>query len=235
MLPLPRSPWQITGNHWITVPCISPADASIHCISALHSGLRGSIEFAGDSRFIDGDAPAMFKLIVERDGKARPLGEEGIAWERESGWLPSFSCKLDDLAIRGVICAPHGRSSDISGLVYEAAIENRGAVEARIDVRATGSSGMRFLRIRTSRQLGEACAAVVADGAITMCGMDAETPGALAAAGSSDALISANGQMWEIVEPVVIPPGEIRTVSFFIAAARAETARSLQASPSKTR
>ena len=29
-LPPPTVPWQITGNHWLALPCIHPADASIH-------------------------------------------------------------------------------------------------------------------------------------------------------------------------------------------------------------
>jgi hypothetical protein len=44
---LPRIPWQITGNHWLTLPCIHPADASIHCVGVVHAQSRGAIEFTG--------------------------------------------------------------------------------------------------------------------------------------------------------------------------------------------
>ena len=28
--PPPAIPWQVTGNHWLCLPCIHPMDASIH-------------------------------------------------------------------------------------------------------------------------------------------------------------------------------------------------------------
>ena len=40
LLPLPTVPWQITGNHWLSLPCIHPADASIHAIGMLHRAAR---------------------------------------------------------------------------------------------------------------------------------------------------------------------------------------------------
>src|SRR5689334_1884578 len=48
LLPLPTVPWQITGNHWLALPCIHPADASIHAIGMLHRAARSAIEFAGE-------------------------------------------------------------------------------------------------------------------------------------------------------------------------------------------
>src|SRR5262245_50847737 len=45
LLPPPRIPWQITGNHWVALPCIHPADASIHAIGMLHrDGVDGRSE-----------------------------------------------------------------------------------------------------------------------------------------------------------------------------------------------
>src|SRR5581483_8740914 len=42
--PPPSIPWQLTGNHWLALPCIHPADASIHAVGLLHRGARAAIE-----------------------------------------------------------------------------------------------------------------------------------------------------------------------------------------------
>ena len=38
---------------------------------------------------------------------------ERIAWERAAGWLPTFTCTVDSLVLRGTICAPFGRDADV--------------------------------------------------------------------------------------------------------------------------
>jgi hypothetical protein len=221
MASLPRIPWQVTGNHWITIPCIQPGDASIHCVSALHAGLRGSIEFAGGENFIDGESPPLFQVRIARDNKSRSLGEQGIAWERESGWLPSFSCRLDDLAVRGIICAPHGSSADIAGAVFEISIENRGAQAADINVSAAGANVARMLRIRSARPFDDSSHLIERTSAVIAGGAGAGSPGAIAfAAANSDAVVACAADGWKITEAVSIPAGESRSVSFFIAVAQ---------------
>ena len=42
---LPSVPWQLTGNHWLTLPCINPTDGAIHALGVLHRGARAAIEF----------------------------------------------------------------------------------------------------------------------------------------------------------------------------------------------
>ncbi len=103
--PIPKVPWQVTGNHWVTVPCIHPADASIHMLGTIDASLRGAVEFAGDSGFLAGSEHPLVRIAIEADGTRLSLGAEGIAWERESGWLPSFNAKAGSLSLRGVICA----------------------------------------------------------------------------------------------------------------------------------
>jgi hypothetical protein len=218
MAALPRIPWQVTGNHWITIPCIQPGDASIHCVSALHAGLRGSIEFAGGENFVNGEAPALFQIQIERNGKPRSLGEQGIAWERESGWLPSFSCRIDDLAVRGIICAPHGPNADVAGAVFEISIENRSSAAADITVSAAGVNAARWLRIRTSRRFDDASRLVGRKGTVISSGAGASSPGAIAFAPSSpDAMVSCDDHSWKMTDAVSIPSGESRSVAFFIA------------------
>ncbi|HKY97227.1 MAG TPA: hypothetical protein VJL35_05170 [Gemmatimonadaceae bacterium] len=221
MAPLPRIPWQATGNHWITIPCIQPGDASVHCVSALHAGLRGSIEFAGGDNFIDGESPPVFQIRIDHENKTRSLGEQGIAWERESGWLPSFSCRIDDLAVRGLICAPHGSSADIAGAVFEISIENRGGHTADINVSAVGANVARMLRIRSARPFDDPSLMIERNRTIVASGAGAGNPGAIAfAAANPDAGITCDADGWRITEMVSIPSGESRSVAFFIAVAQ---------------
>lgn len=51
MQPLPKIPWQITGNHWVALPCLHPADGSLHAVGVISHDLRGAIEFAGAPDF----------------------------------------------------------------------------------------------------------------------------------------------------------------------------------------
>ena len=66
---LPDVPWQLTGNHWLAIPCIHPADGSVHALGVVHRGARAAVEFAGGSDFVNGRAPALLKPIVEIDGR----------------------------------------------------------------------------------------------------------------------------------------------------------------------
>ena len=217
---LPRIPWQITGNHWFTLPCIHPADASIHCVGVVHAQSRGAIEFTGGKDYIDGDASPLMRVTVARDGKKYRLGDAAIAWERVAGWIPSFNSRFDDLTVRGVICAPHGRNADLAGFVFEITIENRGKVDADIVVSADGHLGQRLLRVRTSREFGDASRAVVTDkDAIVLQGSDARNPVALAiGAGDGKSLVTSEGSRWTIEQSVSIPSGKSATLSFCVSA-----------------
>src|SRR5687768_12223880 len=79
--PPPSVPWQFTGNHWLTLPCIHPADGGIHAVGVLHRGARAAVEFAGAPDFLAGGGPALLRPFVELDGGRRELAAEGVAWE----------------------------------------------------------------------------------------------------------------------------------------------------------
>ena len=135
-LPIPTVPWQVTGNHWLALPCIHPADASLHAIGIVHRGARAAVEFAGGEDFLSGNSPPLFKPVLIVNGERRELGAQGggLAWERAHAWLPTFTCTLDALVIRGSIFAPYGRDADVAGAVYAVAIENRGAADSAVTV-----------------------------------------------------------------------------------------------------
>src|SRR5688572_2682620 len=98
--PLPTVPWLRTGNHWLTLPCIHPADGSIHAIGMLHRGARAAVELAGGASFADGTAPALARLAFTVDGAPVPLARSGLAWERALEWLPTFTSSVGSTVIR---------------------------------------------------------------------------------------------------------------------------------------
>ena len=185
----PGIPWQLTGNHWLALPCIHPADGAIHAVGVLHRGARAAVEFAGAAGFVRGDGPALLRPVVRVDGHERQLAAEGIAWERALEWLPTFTCKIGELVVRGTVFAPFGRDADIAGAVYVIAVENRGEQPHAVDVALDGVLGHRQQRVRTARTYDDAHRAAVEGGVVMLEG--AALPGvvALAVAADGDASI----------------------------------------------
>ena len=220
MIPSPRVPWQITGNHWVSLPCIHPADASIHLIGAMHAGLRGAIEFSGGENFTEGASPALLRLVITLDGNVHALSDQAIAWERESGWIPTFTFRVDDAQFSGVICAPHGRNADLSGAVIELTVENRSDKATRIAIGLEGEFGHRQLRVQSARRFDDGNR--VSRGA-TSCvlleGSGAESVLAVAVGADAGAEITgARGDThrWLINQENEVAAGESSTASFYI-------------------
>ena len=124
-IPLPSVPWQLTGNHWLALPCIHPATGAIHRMSVLHRGARAALEFVASDTENGSDKPLLRPTMVV-DGEVVALGATGMAWERALGWLPTFTCTVGSLLVRGMVFCPFGRDADMAGAVYTFAIENRG-------------------------------------------------------------------------------------------------------------
>jgi hypothetical protein len=188
---LPTVPWQITGNHWISIPCVHPADAAIHALGVLHRGARSAVEFAGRADFLDGTAPALLRPTVEIDGRPVALAVEGIVWERALHWLPTFTSTPGDLVIRGTVFAPFGRDADIAGAVYAIAVENRGVADVDVVLALEGTLGHRQLRVRTPRAASDANRVTRVGDVVVLDGR--EPPGhvaiAIAADGESEATV----------------------------------------------
>lgn len=154
--PIPPVPWQITGNHWVALPCIHPGDGAIHALSVLHRGSRSAVELAGGAGFEMGQAPALARPVLQIDGVELSLAASSIAWERVSGWLPTFTTTVGALIVRATIFAPYGRDADTAGFVYAIAIENRGTSDVRVGISLEGTLGHRQLRVRTPRAFEDA-------------------------------------------------------------------------------
>ncbi len=224
MVPLPSVPWQLTGNHWLTLPCIHPADGSIHALGVLHRGARAAIEMAGSPGFLSGQGTPLIGPVLRVGGEVRALAAEGIAWERAVGWLPTFTCTIGSLVVRGTIFAPYGRDADMAGAVYTFAIENRGGSDVSVEVALEGTLGHRQQRVRTARPFDdEHVVSRTDDGIILLEG--AAIPGLVAVAVGCDgpaALEVADGASREprpfaIRRALVAPAGGSVQTAFYLA------------------
>lgn len=220
--PLPRVPWQITGNHWFAIPCIHPADGAIHAVSLLHRGARAAVEFAGRADFLEGEGPALARPTVEVDGAPVALADGGVAWERALHWLPTFTSQAGDLVIRGTVFAPFGRDADIAGAVYALAFENRGKRPKRVVVGLEGTLGHRQLRVRTARPAEDAHRVrSAAEGVVLLDGT--AVPGLCALAVAADGagtvtLRDGSAPGYAITREVTVGAGERFETAFYVAA-----------------
>src|ERR1043166_9119639 len=137
--PIPSVPWQITGNHWLALPCIHPADASIHAVGVLHRGSRAAIELAGSPDFLEGTGRPLARPAIEIGGVRRELSSGSLTWERALSWIPTFTTTIDSILIRGTLFAPYGRDADVAGAVYALSLENRSGQPAAVTVMLSGA------------------------------------------------------------------------------------------------
>jgi hypothetical protein len=215
---LPNVPWQLTGNHWLAIPCIHPADGSIHAIGVVHRGARAAVEFAGGGDFIDGSAPALLNPIVEIDGQAHDLAGGAKAWERALEWLPTFTCTIGDVVVRGTVFAPYGRDADLAGAVYAIALESRGAARS-VRVRLEGTLGHRQLRVRTARPADDqSLVSRGSAGHVLLEGSAQPGLAALAVSADEDAEIVHDGTRFSLARTLSLAAGGRADVAFFVAA-----------------
>ena len=222
LLPPPRIPWQITGNHWLALPCIHPADGALHALGVLHSGSRSAIELAGSADFLNGTGTPLLRPSITVGGKAYQLSATQMAWERALNWIPTFTCTIGSVVVRGTIFAPYGRDADVAGAVYAMAIENRGSERADVSVSLDGCFAHRQLRVRTARRFGDAnVIGRVADDVVLLEG--SEPPGELAVAIGADGPATLSfgepaPENFSLLRAVEIAPGSREHVAFYIAA-----------------
>ncbi len=222
--PLPGVQWQITGNHWLALPCVHPADAAIHAVSLLHRGARAAVEFAGSPAFLAGSGAPLARPTVTIDHEPVALARHGIAWERALQWLPTFTSQAEDVMIRGTVFAPFGRDADVAGAVFALSFENRGKKPKRVRVGLEGTLGHRQLRVRTPRPAEDAHRVSVAGSDIVLLEGTA-APGlcALAIAADGEAKVelrdaNAAAPGYALSREVMLGAGERIETAYFIAA-----------------
>jgi hypothetical protein len=177
------------------------------------------VEFAGDADFVQGRGAPLLKPVIELDGVVQDLSAGTMAWERAAAWLPTFTCALGDVVVRGTIFAPYGRDADVAGAVYVFAIENRGANPRQAVVRMQGNLGHRQLRVRTPRPAEDASrVSRSAEGLVLLEGSAQPGLVALALGADGDAEVSVDGNRFSVARSVEVAPGESAHVAFYLAA-----------------
>jgi len=207
-LPAPDVAWQLTGNHWLALPCIDPSDGSLRALGVLHRGARAAVEVAGGPDFLRGEGPSLLRPVLRLNGMEKPLGAVGLAWERAMEWIPTFTASVDSLLVRGTLFAPHGRDADVAGAVYALAVDNRGSAAAAVEVTFTGTLGHRQIRVRTPRAADDAHGvSAMPDGVVLLEG--AALPGltAVAIAAGGEAEVEATNGTFTIRQRMTVPPG----------------------------
>jgi hypothetical protein len=217
-IPLPNVPWQLTGNHWLALPCIHPATGAIHRMSVLHRGARAALEFVAQTGNGGSDSPLLLPMLTV-DGLDVELGSTGMAWERALGWLPTFTCTVGTLVVRGMVFCPFGRDADMAGAVYTFAIENRGPQTRSVSLALRGLPGALVPRVRRARNAAGALLVDVQDGvAVLDTGV---TPGlaafAFAADGDGTVVTTPDGGV-VLSRTAVIDAGGREELAFYLAA-----------------
>jgi hypothetical protein len=142
-----------------------------------------------------------------------------MAWERAAAWLPTFTCTLGDLVLRGSIFAPYGRDVDVAGAVYVFAFENRGPASHQVRVRMEGTLGHRQLRVRTARPAEDAARiSMSANGLVLLEGSAQPGLVALALGADGEPETRVSGDSFNITRSVHVPAAGTAQVAFYLAA-----------------
>jgi hypothetical protein len=219
--PIPRVPWQITGNHWLALPCVHPANGAVHAVGVLHRGARSAVEFAGHPDFVDGEGPALLRPTLAVNGAAHDFTSAPMAWERALEWLPTFTSQAGPLTVRGTVFAPFGRDADVAGAVYALSVENRSKDACTVRVGIEGSLGHRQLRVRTPRPFADPHRLNLHGDVVVMDG--SAEPGLVALAVGADgeaglAVSDGPSPGYTITREVQLAAGAREQVAFYLAA-----------------
>ncbi|HEX6597932.1 MAG TPA: hypothetical protein VF034_01325 [Gemmatimonadaceae bacterium] len=218
-LALPTVPWQLTGNHWLALPCIHPANGAVHMVGMLHRGARAAVELAGGADYMNGTGDALLTPVVEIDGVEQDLSAGTMAWERVAQWLPTFTCTIGDLVVRGTVFAPYGRDSDVAGAVYALGVENRGSTAHRVTLGVRGTLGHRQLRVRTSRAAAdESRVSRSGNGVILLEGSAQPGLVALALCADGDAAAEVVGSSFSLMRSMSVQPRDQGQAAFYLGA-----------------
>src|SRR5687768_6413874 len=188
----------------------------------LHRAARGAIEFAGGPDFVNGGAASLAKPTIRVGGVVRELAAEGMAWERMSGWVPTFNCVAGELAVRGTIFAPYGRDADVAGAVYALTLYNRSKSPVAVTLGFEGTLGHRQQRIRSARTFDDAHRITVGERCvIVLDGAAIPSHAALAVGGDGECHVEVTeGERprWSLSREIVVGPGERVEDAFYIGA-----------------
>ena len=97
----------------------------------------------------------MLKPTIRVGESSRDFAGAQMAWERALGWIPTFSCTIGSVVVRGTIFAPYGRDADAAGAVYALSVENRSGEATDVGIGLDGRFGHRQLRVRSARRFAD--------------------------------------------------------------------------------
>ncbi|HEY6219798.1 MAG TPA: hypothetical protein VIV65_07050, partial [Gemmatimonadaceae bacterium] len=218
--PLPSVPWQMTGNHWLALPCIHPADGSIRAVGIIHRGARGAIELAGAPGFLNGAGESLAVPSIEIDGVVRRLSEVEMAWERAVGWIPTFTANFGSVVVRGTIFSPFGRDGDIPAAVYALSVENRGTADREITVNLSGVFGHQQMRVKSPRPLpGDRLVSVAEGSTVILEGTAIPAFVSIAIAADEACPVSTTGDRFELRRRMKVEAGSREQCAFYLAVA----------------
>jgi len=106
-----------TGNHFVSLPVINGADASVDRVGVLHMGTASLIEFGGPQAELGAETlppvePFLRPFAIVGDQKVFPQGH--VVWRRLWDWVPSFEWRDKDTGFKleGAIFAPTWRDGE---------------------------------------------------------------------------------------------------------------------------
>lgn len=115
-----------TGNERLSIPSIRESDGAIEDITFLHMGIKGLIDIRGSA------IKPFMKPIIEIDGIRRPL--DNLNWKRLNHWIPQFTSNTAKLAVSGTILAP----IEERGFIYHLELTNNDSASLNISAGLEG-------------------------------------------------------------------------------------------------
>lgn len=144
--------WELTGNHYLSFPCVSPRDGGIHRLNVLHRGALGLLEWASSLDVSIPGSEALLAPRIREDG--RDLVPAELRWERLDRWVPRFRAELDDgLGVQATLCAPGGGALLLPGAVYLIELENRSSDDRELEITLEGTWRWSLRTVASSRPL----------------------------------------------------------------------------------
>src|SRR5205823_8104837 len=172
--------------------------------------------------FLSGTGTPLLKPTIRIGDNARDFAGAQMAWERALGWIPTFSCTIGTVVVRGTIFAPYGRDADVAGAVYALSVENRSSEATDIGIGLEGRFAHRQMRVRSARRFTDDN--VVTRGADDIVLLEGSAPPGEVAVGvgaDGSAEISVGDRRadeFTLRRVVRVQPGAREHVAFYVAA-----------------
>ncbi len=107
----------VTGNEWVTLASIDPANASVHNVGSILFRRR-AVATLGATSPRPGERGLLRPVLLRGDEEVVfPAG--AFSWSREGDWLPTFTAETQGVTLRGRFVAPPGHRGFLIELEVE--------------------------------------------------------------------------------------------------------------------